>query len=227
MGALHFLWRHNYLPASVIDKILTQYVQRVYDKYYNRFLENVHLSDQLDVENSSDANITHGQSTASSATNNVIYLLTQYQKSSEQFSHIHKHRSYAHLMAVQEHLMSGFFNIEKVIPKLESFSSDETYMNYLLRKCCPNEFSSRPQSSADTCSDSSKNQQFSETHLDENIFLCSSITLAEWLCIRGESTMAGAALKDAQNMFHSIQQISQDPVLQFQPVRLVMLDMRL
>lgn len=60
VGALHFLWRHNYLPASVIDKILTQYVQRVYDKYYNKFLENVHLSDQLEAENSSDANITHG-----------------------------------------------------------------------------------------------------------------------------------------------------------------------
>ena len=39
--------------------------------------------------------------------------------------------------------------------------------------------------------------------------------------------MASAALKDAQKMFHSLQQISQDTVLLYQPVRMVMLDMKL
>lgn len=63
--------------------------------------------------------------------------------------------------------------------------------------------------------------------MDENIFLCSSTTLSEWLCIRGESTMASAALKDAQTVFHSIQQISSDQILQYQAVRLVMVDMKL
>ncbi|CAL6001336.1 Conserved_hypothetical protein [Hexamita inflata] len=196
---LFVLYENKFITAKLVDSILKQYISNTFKKHYKKFQSQIKELEQNKEENESVQVVT---SDGNKQNSNQVQLLNKFQRNCQRLQQnpLCKHTSYTHLLAVQDHLVNGQVQIDHIIPSLNNFQSDDEYMNFILQSTNP------------------------EQNLKEDlIILCSHLTLAEWLTMRGETIISELVVNKIKTF---VKDLPDTPLYQHEILRHHILEMR-